>query len=243
MKLFRNGRKLMISSHNTTKYIKYAVGEIFLVVIGILIALQLNNWNENRKKEMELLSIYENIASDLEIDLVNIDSLKTNSLRDKTVFEKVINDEMTEEDYHNCSTCLFILSGFPDISMLDNGYKLLSNFTDFKIKEDRDFVKSINQFYSFYQTEIGVDQQSLNLIFNRRDQYWTENHAWYADYLMKKRSQDIIDFALQNPEYKNQVTRFYTVYYSIYIKHLQAYMKDAKEIIRQIRLKTHTTRK
>lgn len=48
MKLFRNARKLMISDHKTTVYLKYAIGEIVLVVIGILIALQINNWNIDR---------------------------------------------------------------------------------------------------------------------------------------------------------------------------------------------------
>jgi hypothetical protein len=38
-----------MSGNKTGKYIKYALGEIILVVIGILIALQINNWNENRK--------------------------------------------------------------------------------------------------------------------------------------------------------------------------------------------------
>ncbi|NNL15387.1 MAG: hypothetical protein HKO81_01945, partial [Flavobacteriaceae bacterium] len=38
-----------MSTGNTSKYLKYAVGEILLVVIGILIALQINNWNEGRK--------------------------------------------------------------------------------------------------------------------------------------------------------------------------------------------------
>ena len=36
----------------TSKYLRYAVGEVVLVVIGILIALQINNWNENRKENI-----------------------------------------------------------------------------------------------------------------------------------------------------------------------------------------------
>ena len=40
----------MLSNGQTKKYLKYAVGEVVLVVIGILIALQINNWNEQRKQ-------------------------------------------------------------------------------------------------------------------------------------------------------------------------------------------------
>jgi hypothetical protein len=41
-----------MEKNKTGKYFKYAIGEIFLVVLGILIALQINNWNENRKKQI-----------------------------------------------------------------------------------------------------------------------------------------------------------------------------------------------
>ena len=45
IKFFRKIRYNLMSENNTGKYLKYAIGEILLVVIGILIALQINNWN------------------------------------------------------------------------------------------------------------------------------------------------------------------------------------------------------
>ena len=57
IKFFRNIRQNLIMENKTYKYLKYAIGEIALVMIGILLALQVNNWNENRKdrlKEREL---------------------------------------------------------------------------------------------------------------------------------------------------------------------------------------------
>ena len=49
IKFFRKIRQELLSESKFSKYLFYAIGEIFLVVIGILIALQINNWNENRK--------------------------------------------------------------------------------------------------------------------------------------------------------------------------------------------------
>jgi len=49
IKFFRHIRKSLLMENKTGKYLKYAIGEIILVVIGILIALQINNWNENNK--------------------------------------------------------------------------------------------------------------------------------------------------------------------------------------------------
>ncbi|MCB0541656.1 MAG: hypothetical protein KDE33_29385, partial [Bacteroidetes bacterium] len=51
IKFFRKIRQNLLSEGKTVKYLKYALGEIILVVIGILIALQFNNWNENRKND------------------------------------------------------------------------------------------------------------------------------------------------------------------------------------------------
>ena len=50
IKFFRKIRQDLLSKGKTRKYLKYAIGEIILVVIGILIALQINNWNENQKE-------------------------------------------------------------------------------------------------------------------------------------------------------------------------------------------------
>ena len=52
----------------TGKYLKYAIGEVLLVVIGILIALQINNWNENRKAKIAEYELYKVILKDIELD-------------------------------------------------------------------------------------------------------------------------------------------------------------------------------
>ena len=67
-KLFRKIRYNLMKQNKTSRYFKYALGEIVLVVIGILIALQINNWNENRKNrqfESEIITlINDNLLKD-----------------------------------------------------------------------------------------------------------------------------------------------------------------------------------
>lgn len=58
IKFFRKIRQTLLSENKFSKYLIYAVGEIILVVIGILIALQVNNWNEQRKLDLESKAIY-----------------------------------------------------------------------------------------------------------------------------------------------------------------------------------------
>ena len=53
IKFFRKIRQDLLRDNKIGDYLKYAVGEIVLVVIGILIALSINNWNESRKNDLE----------------------------------------------------------------------------------------------------------------------------------------------------------------------------------------------
>ncbi|MFC3881293.1 DUF6090 family protein [Algoriphagus namhaensis] len=72
IKFFRKIRQNLLSEGKTEKYLKYAVGEIILVVIGILIALSINNWNENIKKVEQEKVYYCKIKEDLQTDIKNI---------------------------------------------------------------------------------------------------------------------------------------------------------------------------
>ena len=75
-KLFNKNRKQLVSEkpsfERTSNYLKYAIGEIILVVIGILIALQVNNWNENRKQSIQKDLIVQSLLTDLKMDTLMI---------------------------------------------------------------------------------------------------------------------------------------------------------------------------
>ena len=71
---FRKIRKKMADDNKPIKYARYAIGEIVLVVIGILIALQINTWNEERKTRIIETKTLKEIRANLELDLVEINS-------------------------------------------------------------------------------------------------------------------------------------------------------------------------
>ena len=75
IKFFRNIRKKLLQEGKITNYLKYAIGEIVLVVIGILIALQINNWNESRKLRIQEVKYLKNLLADLNTELKSNDSM------------------------------------------------------------------------------------------------------------------------------------------------------------------------
>jgi len=78
---FRKTRKKLADDNKPLKYMRYAIGEIVLVMIGILLALQVNNWNENRKNINEGKKLIVSIYNDLENDSIKIDSILNTLLR------------------------------------------------------------------------------------------------------------------------------------------------------------------
>ena len=74
IKFFRKIRYNLMSENKTAKYFKYAIGEIVLVMIGILLALQVNNWNESRKNKINETKLLTELFNDAKLDSVFFES-------------------------------------------------------------------------------------------------------------------------------------------------------------------------
>ena len=94
IKFFRKIRQKMLTENKFSKYLLYAIGEIVLVVIGILIALQINNWNESNKLKKEETLYLERLIIDLEKDTFyynkNIDRASLSIDRNNSFLKKTI---------------------------------------------------------------------------------------------------------------------------------------------------------
>lgn len=74
LRIFRNIRQKLAAENKVVPYLRYAIGEIVLVVIGILIALQVNNWNERKKEEAKTQLLIEQVYSAIKRDNDNFNS-------------------------------------------------------------------------------------------------------------------------------------------------------------------------
>jgi hypothetical protein len=127
--VFRKIRKKMADDNKPIRYMRYAIGEIVLVVFGILIALQINNWNEDQKTRKRELIYLENIKTDLLLNIEElsnfIDARKSNIASCEQVLKYFNGDlELDLDDFNRHS--LSIMIWFP-LNQHDNSYQELLN--------------------------------------------------------------------------------------------------------------------
>ncbi|MEM9000637.1 MAG: DUF6090 family protein [Bacteroidota bacterium] len=94
IKFFRKIRQKLLQENRFSKYLLYAIGEIILVVIGILIALQINNWNEERKakeKEAQLIEDlhveFQKNYNELQMDLKRLETVERSNAQLLTLLQ------------------------------------------------------------------------------------------------------------------------------------------------------------
>jgi len=164
IKLFRNIRKKLLVEGKTTNYLKYAIGEIVLVVIGILIALQINNWNENRKFN-SLKKVYiERLIDDLKQDTTQIALLIKETNKKQNIIEKVINglDIGVKNESLKSSIIEYLNSGWnmSDFTPSSNTYSDLSQTGNMNVFRNTYLTDRIKQYYILI--EDGDKGQNIN---------------------------------------------------------------------------------
>jgi hypothetical protein len=84
--------------NKTGKYFKYAIGEIILVVIGILIALSINNWNDNRKNSQKEYQYLQGLKKDLESNLLELDRVISKTAHTVEASDSILRHKREEID-------------------------------------------------------------------------------------------------------------------------------------------------
>ncbi len=150
---FRKIRRQLLVEKHFSKYILYALGEILLVVVGILVALQINGWKEQQNQK-QLQRVYLNrMVNDLDHDLANIDIVHATINENQTVisnFIKTVNSTQNEDSLLKSMTAYFekgwIISEFVP-SM--NTYTDLSQTGNMKVIGNTGLVNDIIAYYGY----------------------------------------------------------------------------------------------
>ena len=174
IKFFRKIRQNLLMENKTRKYFKYAIGEIVLVVIGILIALQINTWNEQLKKSKLKNEYVASLVNDLTKDTIQLNSrLSLNKQMIKDL--ALIKDDITNGNIKTIEGFITLFtsikgSGVRLINTYNtNSFNLLisSGNIDLLNKQLREDIMELNRLQKF-QKEITASNRDYFFNFMER---------------------------------------------------------------------------
>lgn len=161
---FRKIRKKIADDNKPMKYMRYAIGEIILVVIGILIALQINNWNQQRKDHIKLRSNLIEIKASLENDLklINASEATLDFYENSgTYLLNFLSDISVAVDSTQLKSSFLFAGLFIDFSLNSVPYEKLAKENILELITNDSIITSLSNFYKKYDSEkldIGSNQ-------------------------------------------------------------------------------------
>ncbi|MFN1835224.1 DUF6090 family protein [Balneola sp. MJW-20] len=214
--LFRRIREKLIASGSLTKYLLYAVGEILLVVIGILIALQVNNWNEQRNRQANIRNYVRSMVSDIQQDQAEIDiriaQIKDRILRVNSFAEYMRNRSFEEVD--NLDLMIYTKGSFTyrPFTWYRSSIEEITSSGSLKDIDDPELRDRIVAYYAL-QDHLDEDFQEDKRMGSQIEQYVAEIVKMnYPDWEVMYDESDILQYLDRKEWLDNQVYRKYKSY-------------------------------
>lgn len=197
IKFFRRIRQRLLTENKISKYLLYAVGEIILVVIGILIALQINNWNQNQNEQNKIKEYAASLIQDLEGDLkmtgeiqrqneeivTRIDSLKWYILNRKiedisnlTMLYFTLNKPHRPYVWNRTTITELKNSGALGLIKNDSLSKMISEYDAFTHHLDDDFINDRIQFEKATDLSVSVVNHNYPNLFEFSEKLLPNNN-------------------------------------------------------------------
>ncbi|MBT8307822.1 MAG: hypothetical protein KJN85_12855 [Maribacter sp.] len=147
IKFFRKIRQDLLNTGKTGRYLQYAIGEIVLVVIGVLIALSINNWNEGQLKRKAEMNFYHNTKQQLLDDANIISSEMQYNSKYSTQFRNAL--KIIEEGDKNKKDSLGYytknLINYSDFDRRGNIYETMVNSGDIKLLKNTEIIERLRR--------------------------------------------------------------------------------------------------
>ncbi len=166
--------------NKTGKYFKYAIGEIILVVIGILIALQINNWNENRKDRIKEIYYLNSLIQELDKNKSKTEFSNRNSesqLKSAEYLSNAMSGSMDTIDINELIDALYQCFSLNHPNYGNNVWNELQSTGNVSLIKNKELTLMLSDYYKFIE------------YVNALEKEWGETHLNY-----RTKTNEILDF-------------------------------------------------
>ena len=214
IKFFRKIRQRLLTENKFSKYLLYAIGEILLVVIGILLALNINNKNQQKINDTKIINILKEIQVDLEKDINRSARTFDDYIRVDSIQELILTKKYTVEDFKT-GRAIPLGDRYDDFVIHTNGYDNLIRNLDNLPEKYKSILAGLNILYEQKTFIDVINIRNRKTVFDNLTNLL--NQPWALDWKYGILNNEAIEYLLNDPHYKG---------------HLINYMNDRRNVFR-----------
>ena len=208
IKFFRKIRQELLNKNKVGKYLLYAFGEIILVIIGILIALNLNKQSERKQTEAKIDAIFEEVLLELETFIGKGEKAIYSYRRKDSLATLILNTDLTYDDYLNENNdALWEVPLKKETLDIDNyAFKALMLHIDAIPDKYDNVVRVLNALYNSMYATVDEFTEKVSVMVYENNNEIAKKYAWYSH--PNEKNDEAINYRLNDFEFRNNVKRF-----------------------------------
>lgn len=235
MAIFNKNRMSFLSKKSITKYLLYGIGEIILVVIGILIAVSINNRNQQQAAEKKLASYLQVYQEDLKQDTTMVGNLLKNYLdKRKENFKIFLSDTVTADTYKTNLDGYGLILSYSPYKLQKKGINLLEDYVDDNKTEQDSLISRIVTNHRLFEDAINNSYDRIGDDIDNNMLYFKENHPWIADLLRGRLTNPKIMEYYLSDAYQARLTIHSTLLFGNLEPQLNAFQSESKQTLEMI---------
>lgn len=232
IKFFKKIRQRLLAVNKFGKYLIYAFGEIVLVVIGILIALSVNNYNENQKQETIITETLRLIHRELSEDIRKVNAAIEYYSHKDTLINFIMTHELSRKDFQGKRRMDYVSVGGNRrrVVINTNGFELLMTHSQKIPQKYQGLLEPLKMVYQSGTEALQVSSSHLNktieeYLSDLNDKEWHHKQLYF-----RTLDDDAIDFYLNDPSYKNHLANYHSAAINNYYENLFYLRFDIEDV-------------
>ena len=228
---YRRLRRKILSENKFSKYLIYALGEIVLVVIGILIALQINNWNQTRKLKQEETKVLHGLMVEFSENLAKFDAHYKNQIRRDEIIKALLDPNTVHAPFETIDSLIYYHGWNYKFNPSTGIYNSVINSGKIDLISNDSLKKAISKFNNYLVDFAEEEEGANNYGTNFMTPYMRSQLNYRFPFRNRTKEQLDYDNKYYREVIKQDKTRNELIFYSSY---LLITLKEGQELRRQI---------
>mgnify|MGYP000847110861 CR=1 FL=1 len=218
----------MKKSGKVLKFIRYGIGEVFLLIVGILIALSINNWNDARKDKKKLDDILTLVQKDLEANVQEAEVLLKRYADELGQMRVVLSDTTTGDVRFQKPEIFSMNTGFSDLVLRDRGFNLLKQYTMSHEVTDDSLIMELDAFCTQMERYNKLMSDMLATDAMETLRYYRDNMKWFSLYAQGNITREIAEDIFNDQTTQNRLLHYKILIEGNYLRLLSSFAEQGQ---------------